>query len=440
MLKRGDSRGLSTMGFFKKEPTMVERGNKKGLSTMGFFKKEPTMVERGNKKGLSTIVATLLVILLAIVAIAIIWVVVRNVLQENSDQVSLGKFTVDMEISKADKINYSYISATVKRNPGKGEVSGIIFIASDKDNSEIIKYNISMKELEQRNFQLILYVINTSAVEKISIVPIFMRDSGKELIGNIADEWIFNLSKSGIGEIICTDTCLSLGYECGIQTVCEVVNTDCGPCSSGTCNPAGQCVVIRNLAWEPNSTINSSLLYIGSWSAPTVFYKDGSWYLIAGADASFKGFAWNGNQWVSNSTINASLPTITSLLKSSVFYKDGSWYLIAGEHDGRFFGFKLNGNNWESDPAIVSGLPNIGLKSYPAVFYKDSSWYLISGDYYGNFYGFAWNGNQWVTNLTINASLPDIGSYSRLSVFYKDSDWYLISGEDNGNFYGFVYT
>jgi len=399
--------------------------------------------KRGYKKGLSTIVATLLIIMLVLVAIGIIWVVIKNVIKGGTEQVSLGKFTVDMEISKADKINYSNINVTVKRNPGEGELSGIIFITSDKDNSETTRYNISINELEEKKFQIILHEINTSTVEKISITPIFMRDSGKELIGNIADEYVFNLSNSEISEIICTDTCSSLGYQCGNQTICEVENTDCGDCPGGQdCNTTGKCVIIRNLIWEPNSTINASLPYVGTWSAPTVFYKDSSLYMLAGGDTSFKGFVWSGTQWLPNSTINASLslPVSTSIVKSSVFYKDGSWYLIAGEHDGRWYGFKLNGANWETNNSIVLGLPNMEIKSYPTVFYKDSSWYLISGEYNGKYFGFAWNGTQWNNNLTINASLPDIGSYSTPSVFYKDESWYLISGESSGGFYGYAWN
>ena len=50
------------------------------------------------KRGLSGIVATLLIILLVIVAVGIVWVVVRNVVQEGSEQISFGRFTTNVEI------------------------------------------------------------------------------------------------------------------------------------------------------------------------------------------------------------------------------------------------------------------------------------------------------------------------------------------------------
>ena len=40
----------------------------------------------------------------------------------------------------------------------------------------------------------------------------------------------------------CTDTCVSLGYQCGTQTVCGK-SVNCGTCSTGqTCNSLGKCI------------------------------------------------------------------------------------------------------------------------------------------------------------------------------------------------------
>ena len=77
------------------------------------------MLKRNDKRGLSTIVATLLIILLTLVAVGIIWVVVRNVIQGGSEQISLGKFTLDLKISQVQRINDSALSITLKRNVGE---------------------------------------------------------------------------------------------------------------------------------------------------------------------------------------------------------------------------------------------------------------------------------------------------------------------------------
>jgi cysteine-rich repeat protein len=172
------------------------------------------MIKRNNKKGLSTVVATLLVLLLTLVAVGVIWIVVKNVIQQNAEQVSFGKFTISLEISKASIINNTDINVIVRRNPGKGEIAGILFIAYNKDNSEIVKYNISMQELEERNFQIILYVINTSMVEKVSIAPIFISDSGKEYIGDIQDEYVFSHTLGQYTPPVCGKGVIETGEAC----------------------------------------------------------------------------------------------------------------------------------------------------------------------------------------------------------------------------------
>ena len=195
-------------------------------------------------------------------------------------------------------------------------------------------------------------------------------------------------------------------------------------------------------AWASDITINKSLPDIGDNSTPYVFYKDESWYLLAGeSNGYFKGFAWDAStsSWAPNSTINNSLPDIGDNSVPFVFYKDSSWYLISGSGDGKFYGFNWSGTNWLLNSTINKSLPDVGDNSAPSVFYKDSSWYLISGKGDGKFYGYTWNGGTWTKNLTINSSLPDVGDNSAPSVFnMTPTNWYLISGKGgNGGFYGF---
>lgn len=132
---------------------------------------------------------------------------------------------------------------------------------------------------------------------------------------------------------------------------------------------------------------------------PTVFNKDGTWYLIClkyieDFQYAFIGYRWTGSTWESDPAIVSGLD-IAYHRASTVFYKDETWYLIAGESfPGIFMGFTWTGSAWESDPAIVSGLPDLGSDATPDVFYKDGTWYLISGPGYyidpfqRTFYGF----------------------------------------------------
>ncbi|CAD6493301.1 MAG: Outer membrane protein assembly factor BamB [Candidatus Argoarchaeum ethanivorans] len=146
--------------------------------------------------------------------------------------------------------------------------------------------------------------------------------------------------------------------------------------------------------WQSDPAIISGLPSCCiSHADPTVFNKDGTWYLVRSKyiddfQYAFIGYTWTGSTWESDSDIVSGLD-IAYHWTSTVFYKDGTWYLIAGEGDGTFRGYTWTGSAWESAPAIVSGLPDIGQQDVtPDVFYKDGTWYLISGASHGQIYGF----------------------------------------------------
>jgi hypothetical protein len=183
------------------------------------------MLKRGDSRGLSTIVATLIIILLVLVATGIIWIVIRNVVKGGSEQISLGKFTLDLEISQVKNINDSALNITVKRNSGKGEFIAIVFVIEEEDNSETFTKNVSLLQLERRTFTIILININTSNIRKIKIYPVFRLESGKQITGDLKDEYEF----TGLG------TTPPL-VECSIASECNDLN-DCtiDSCISGIC-------------------------------------------------------------------------------------------------------------------------------------------------------------------------------------------------------------
>jgi parallel beta-helix repeat protein len=208
------------------------------------------MLKRSDSRGLSTIVATLLIILLVLVAVAFLWAVVRGVIKGNAEQVSLGKFTLDLKIKNVVRdVNENSMDVKMKRNPGKGQFSGLAFIVEDEENSEVFDIlNSSLYELEERTFNITLSsAMNVSELKKLSVAPIFTLKSGKEVIGEIADVYFFppnietNLGTNETNETNCTDNCSSLGYECEIQTVCET-SVNCGSCSGGDICSGGICV------------------------------------------------------------------------------------------------------------------------------------------------------------------------------------------------------
>jgi len=140
-----------------------------------------------NKRGLSAVVITLIIILLVLVAIGIIWVVVRNILSEGSEEVSLGKFMIDLNIEKA-YIEGENIKVRTKRNVGRADLIGINFIFSDGTNTKIIKKETNLQELGRYTFIFSQEELeDIGFVKEVSIAPILKLESGKETRGNIVD-------------------------------------------------------------------------------------------------------------------------------------------------------------------------------------------------------------------------------------------------------------
>ncbi len=146
------------------------------------------------KKGLSEVVITIILILLMLVAVGVVWIVIRNVISEGGEQVSLGMLTLNLEIENV-QVNSGSIDVRVKRNAGKGDLAGINFIISDGVNTEVIKKETTMGELETVNFNLDI-MMNANNAESVSIAPIFLSESGKEIIGNEVDTYKFNVEDS----------------------------------------------------------------------------------------------------------------------------------------------------------------------------------------------------------------------------------------------------
>lgn len=151
-------------------------------------KKVTSTLRKGiNKRGLSTIVTTLIVILLTLVAIGIVWAVIKNMLDESVDNISLDQITIDLEIKSAKINGWGNLDVGVKRNIGNGRITGVAFIISDGVKEEIIKMiNVNLSELEEKSFNINYSV---SKINKISLAPIFTTDSGKEKIGRIVNNF-----------------------------------------------------------------------------------------------------------------------------------------------------------------------------------------------------------------------------------------------------------
>ncbi len=229
-----------------------------------------------NTKGLSTIVATLLIILLTLVAVAIIWVVVKNVIKTGAEEVSIGKFSISLEISRVEIANSTGINITVKRNPGEANLAGIVFITYSSDNSKSFKSYFVLQPLQEKEFGIVLSSFNSASARKIAIAPILISDSGKEFIGEIQDEYIFPEPIL----FVCGDGIVELPYEAcddGDNDNGDGCSEDCDVEIGWVCNGQPSVCVFGgsggDYTWTNELLTNSGFeSFLSGWESSANFY------------------------------------------------------------------------------------------------------------------------------------------------------------------------
>jgi hypothetical protein len=137
-----------------------------------------------NKKGLSTIVATLLIILLTLVAVGIIWVVIRNVVQGGTDKVDVDTKCIQSNVVATNVQNNSgadSLDVTLSRQGGTDEIGGVklVFMNDSETTSYVanVPGNIAPLSTVTKNVSISSDLVNIS---KVNVVVYFLDDSGKE--------------------------------------------------------------------------------------------------------------------------------------------------------------------------------------------------------------------------------------------------------------------
>ena len=210
------------------------------------------------KRGLSTVITSLIIILLVLIAVGIVWVVVKNIISEGVEDISLEKFTLDLKIKNVNVDNSTNnISTYIKRNPGKGDLVGIKFIFNDGINSEVFEYEIIIPELGERSFSFILSQLPIDNVATVSIAPIYETSSGKKMVGHITDTYRI---KEGIGSE-CIVNCT--GKECGSDGCGGLCPPGCGTgyyCQDGTCIAGTPPCDLTSASWSHTTVVEGTLV------------------------------------------------------------------------------------------------------------------------------------------------------------------------------------
>ena len=135
-----------------------------------------------NKKGLSTIVATLIIILLVFVAVAILWVVIRNLLTSGTGNLDLTSKCLETEVmpTKINNTSPGVYQVTVLRNSGEDEIGGIklIFTSESAESNYIEDVPGNIEAL--RLITVPVTVQGISNPDKVEAVAYFNDKSGNQ--------------------------------------------------------------------------------------------------------------------------------------------------------------------------------------------------------------------------------------------------------------------
>lgn len=134
-----------------------------------------------DKRGLSAIVATLIIILLTLVAVGIIWVVIRNVVQSGANQVDISSKCLAVSLEAVGVVNTSntVYSVTLKRNAGGEDLGGVkITIQNNTDSSAVLDFG-NIVALQTKTTTGLAGVVNAN---KIEFTPFFLDSSGNQLL------------------------------------------------------------------------------------------------------------------------------------------------------------------------------------------------------------------------------------------------------------------
>ena len=133
-----------------------------------------------NRKGLSAVITTLIIILLVLVAVGIIWVVVRNVVEQGAEQIDISTKCVAVDVravSVAESVPGNY-SVTLNRRAGGGDIGGIkvnVFNATSSSGVEDFGSAIAELETEKRTI-----VTSLTGATSIQYTVFFLDASGNE--------------------------------------------------------------------------------------------------------------------------------------------------------------------------------------------------------------------------------------------------------------------
>lgn len=172
---------------YRQNITLPRQNNPLYRQGTNFPKRENPLIKKSNTISKST--KNLLIMVSAIILFIIIFLVIMGIIKGGSGGSSLDKFTADLKISEVQIINYTHISVAVEKGDSGEKFDSVNFIIYDDDNYEILLRKVSVDELEENDFNVVLRIVNTTRISAVSIAPVFISSSGNKILGKVEDEY-----------------------------------------------------------------------------------------------------------------------------------------------------------------------------------------------------------------------------------------------------------
>ncbi len=130
------------------------------------------------KRGISGVVVTIMLVLISILAVVIVWQVIRNTVESGAEQTEsgLGSFFINLKIEEVKIIDDVKAEVKVKRDAGKGDVDNIK-ISVENDKGESFVY--TGKGLNELDIETYRFDLNISNPTKIELYPVQDNKIGK---------------------------------------------------------------------------------------------------------------------------------------------------------------------------------------------------------------------------------------------------------------------
>ncbi|MBU0894729.1 MAG: hypothetical protein KKF48_00500 [Nanoarchaeota archaeon] len=156
------------------------------------------------KKGLSTVVTTVIMILLVLVAVGVVWVVIKNIIEDTTSQITPDKILVSLDIIDVNNgtLTPTVLNIKVKRDPGEGALAAVNFGLSDGTDTYIFeKTATGLEELEEKTFRITNSDLSDKftfpvTIKEVKIAAVIDVGDGETVTGDFIDSYTTDLSIS----------------------------------------------------------------------------------------------------------------------------------------------------------------------------------------------------------------------------------------------------